>query len=255
MGRDLAEEERAFVEGLAADTGRDLASWMRAISESSHNRRNDIIDWLRQQGFAFSKASWLERIHHNSGQLIYGGIDVRGPGITDQDVPARTSSATPEGQATATKAALPEPQSPVLASLVQSPPEKAPAGPAAPRAALPGASDEDIAALLAAAKGLRPLAGLILREMEAQIPGLACQTASPHLLIACPLPFSALLPAPKEIRLYGDFGPAARDRARKADSARPAAHAYPDMLVLNDARQIDERFRELVAQAYTRALT
>ena len=58
---------------------------MAAIAESGRTERNDIIDWLRHQGFQFSWASWLERIHHNGGRLIYAGT-------TDQ---MRTSNRQP----------------------------------------------------------------------------------------------------------------------------------------------------------------
>ena len=52
---------------------------MTAIAGSRSDNRNDIIDWLRQQGFTFAHASWLERIHHNGGRLIYEGGDGRMP--------------------------------------------------------------------------------------------------------------------------------------------------------------------------------
>ena len=72
---------RAFHE----DTGRDLAGWMAAISESGLSERNAIIDWLRHQGFQFAKASWLERIHHNGGRLIYAdAVRSRAGGEPDQ---------------------------------------------------------------------------------------------------------------------------------------------------------------------------
>ncbi len=71
MSTDYGEMERQFLESLKADTGRDLAAWMEAIGAENLDRRNDIIDWLRRQGFMFSKASWLERIHNNGGRPIY----------------------------------------------------------------------------------------------------------------------------------------------------------------------------------------
>ncbi len=64
--------EGNFVASLKEDTGRDLDGWMIAIRHSGHSDRNEIIDWLRHQGFQFSWASWLERIHHNGGRLVYG---------------------------------------------------------------------------------------------------------------------------------------------------------------------------------------
>src|SRR5690349_2173712 len=77
MSTDYAEKERDFIAGLAEDTGRDLAGWMAAIAETGLTERNAIIDWLRHQGFQFSWASWLERIHHNGGRLIYADASAR----------------------------------------------------------------------------------------------------------------------------------------------------------------------------------
>ena len=71
MSTDYEDKEREFLSYLKADTGRDLAEWMVAISEAGLAHRNDIIDWLRQQGFIFARASWLERIHHAGGRPIY----------------------------------------------------------------------------------------------------------------------------------------------------------------------------------------
>ncbi len=71
MSTDWREKEREFLTSLKADTGRDLAEWVRVIAAQNLPHRNDIIDWLRQQGFLFARASWLERIHHNQGRPIY----------------------------------------------------------------------------------------------------------------------------------------------------------------------------------------
>jgi hypothetical protein len=244
MARDLAEQERAFVLALAPDTGRDLETWMQAIAASGLGARNDIIDWLRHQGFTFSNASWLERIHHNGGRLIYAQAEPRG-GAGERPTAAKAKPAEVAG---------PEP-SPLS-------PEREPE----PQAAAPpelcedsqveqhGSSDAEIAALLLTAKGLRPLADFILREMDQIVPALVRVAEPPLLTLASPMPFAALLPGPKEVRLFADFGATARDRTKKADSARLPA-PFPDVLILNDARQIDGRFRELIALAYTRALT
>lgn len=263
MGRDLAEQERAFIEGLSADTGRDLDSWMQAIAASGKGNRNDIIDWLRQQGFAFSKASWLERIHHNGGQLIYGDILL-------QDAPARPSvplrsrplafpaplPVEPSVEPATPEAPMPEASMPEASTPEPVKPEPLPQPPRAvvrPQQPAETASDEEVAGILQAAKGLRPLAVVLLREAEATVPGLTLKLAPPLLLLACPTPFAALLPGPKDLRLYADYGAGGRDRARKAGSGR-IPPPFPDVLVLNDARQIDDRFRELLASAYLRAL-
>lgn len=70
MATDYAGKEKEFIASLGPDTGRDLDGWMQAISGADLAHRNDIIDWLRQNGFTFANASWLERIHHNGGRLI-----------------------------------------------------------------------------------------------------------------------------------------------------------------------------------------
>ena len=62
MAIDYTEKERAFVASLEDDSGTGLAGWMRAIDLAKLEERNAIIDWLRQQGFTFANASWLERI-------------------------------------------------------------------------------------------------------------------------------------------------------------------------------------------------
>ena len=79
MSTNYGELERQFLESLKADTGRDLAAWMEAIGAENLDRRNDIIDWLRRQGFMFSKASWLERIHNNGGRPIYSDQGAKRP--------------------------------------------------------------------------------------------------------------------------------------------------------------------------------
>lgn len=256
MARDLGEQERAFVHALKEDTGRDLAGWMEAIAASGHTRRNDIIDWLRHRGFAFASASWLERIHHNNGQLIYGaehheaGIAERAAAQASETMTRASRSASDD---TITSGPSAQRSAPVK-SASAAPTSASPVSPPPTRALLTPASDADIAALLMAAKGLRPLAELILREMSALVPTSVRAANPPLITIASPMPFAALLPAPKDVRLFADFGPASRDRTRKADTGRMTM-PFPDVLVLNDARQIDDRFRELIAAAYTRALT
>lgn len=71
MSTDYEDKEREFLSYLKADTGRDLAEWMVAITEAGLAHRNDVIDWLRRQGFIFARASWLQRIHHGGGRPIY----------------------------------------------------------------------------------------------------------------------------------------------------------------------------------------
>ncbi len=246
MGTDYAEKEREFIDSLADDTGRDLDQWMQAISAAGHAQRNDIIDWLRQQGFAFPRASWLERIHHNSGRLIYGGTAAVA-------APARRLVPAPQNETvSAAASASPTPtktDADVAVSRTAEPAQRQ------SEVHVPGSLIGEVAQFLSAAKGLKPLAEFVLREIEAAIPGISYAVAAPYLTIAAPAAFAALHPAPKELRLYADFGAASGERVRKADTtAARGTPPFPNVLVLNDARQIDEAFRELVASAYTRAL-
>src|SRR5262245_4439712 len=73
MAEDEREQEREFLVGLKARTGRDLAQWMAAITAQGLQDKNEIIDWLRNEGLPFARASWLERIHRNGGKPIHAG--------------------------------------------------------------------------------------------------------------------------------------------------------------------------------------
>ncbi len=258
MGTDYAEKEREFIDSLADDTGRDLDQWMQAISAAGHAQRNDIIDWLRQQGFAFPKASWLERIHHNSGRLIYGGTAAVAAHVLPAHVlpphARRMAPALQNETVSAAASATPAPSkmdADVAVSRAAVPPERQ----GADHSHVAGSSTGEVQLFLGAAKGLKPLAEFVLREIEAAVPGISYIVGAPYLTIAAPAAFAALQPAPKELRLYANFGAASGDRVRKADTTTGrGTPPFPNVLVLNDARQIDGAFRDLVASAYTRAL-
>ncbi len=152
MATDFGEKERAFIDGLKENTGRDLGEWMQAITAAGLPHRNDIIDWLRHKGFMFSKASWLERIHHNGGKPIYA------------DVPKEAAPRRPPRR----REVVPAAASPAAASPVPPPP---PPPPVAPISAPTLAGDLD--ALLAKAKAYRPLAQLVLAKIKSVRPGAA----------------------------------------------------------------------------------
>lgn len=223
MSTDYAEKERDFIAGLAEDTGRDLAAWMAAIAESGKTERNDIIDWLRHQGFQFSWASWLERIHHNGGRLIYA----------DAPDQTRTSSRQPSIRETND-----EPPSRQRTSFdwPVSPPTKPP-------------TNENIQNLLSDAKGLRPLAEHVLREIGRAVPSTEFGVNGPLVTMSAPNPFAALHPGPKKLRLYANFGPAGTSRSKPAEAVNKGAPPFSEMLVLDDARSIDEDFRRLIRAA------
>jgi hypothetical protein len=225
MSTDYAEMERDFIASLKEDTGKDLAGWMVAIKESGASDRNAIIDWLRHQGFQFSKASWLERIHHNGGRLIYAD---------DLVVPSATSARGKPFHATAPDAR---------------PPHRFPRAFPAPPTPKPGASGDDVERLLAEAKGLRPLADLVLREIARTVPEVAFTASGSFIAIGAPQTFAALVPTARVLRLYANFGAAGIHRAKPADAANRSATTFSEVLLLDDARSVDEDFLRLIRAA------
>lgn len=226
MTAAYAEKEREFIAGLAEDTGKDLAAWMKAIAESGHAERNDIIDWLRHQGFQFAWASWLERIHHNGGRLIYASHPASEARMTNR--PPASAKGIIQDEAP------PQRQRPV------------PSSPSLPP------SDKTVQELLTEAKGLRPLAEHILREIGRAVPAAEFAATGPLVTMSAPKPFAALHPAPKRIRLYADFGPAGANRSTPADLVNRSRAPFSEMLILDDARSIDEDFRRIIRAAAAR---
>lgn len=230
MSRDQAEVEREFIEGLAEDTGRDLAAWMALIDGQSFAHRNDMIDWLRQQGLTFAKASRLERIHHNGGKPLYG----------DKPVPIKPVS-TPAPPAPRQK---PGPET--------LPP--APAPPIAPVAApLPAPLTGDLAAFLARAKGYRPLAELLMRAIREAVPATTVSVHETHADLAAPRLYGAIAVTAKDVRLVLDLGEHPFEGDLKRLRLPGTQPALTHGLVLSDARRIDAALRELVAAAARRA--
>jgi hypothetical protein len=220
---DWREKEREFLTSLKADTGRDLGAWMRVIAAQNLSHRNDIIDWLRQQGFPFSRASWLERIHHNQGRPIYcdlselepsaGALEIAEDAV---DMPlvaagggravfaagsssvARATPAAPAPALRELKAPLPRiaaTNDVVPAPLApDTPPVAAPAEPRAPAARVsPDPSETDGHAtgpapsrdrVLAKAKAYRPLAQHLIGKIEAAVAGVCVVARQGHLLLS-----------------------------------------------------------------------
>jgi hypothetical protein len=223
MSTDYAEKERDFIASLNEDTGRDLAGWMAAITESGLSERNAIIDWLRHRGFQFARASWLERIHHNGGRLIYADVVEHAQRSSRISAPTRVVD--------------------------EEPPARDPAQILRPTPKGPSPPGDDIQRLLADAKGLRPLAELILREVARIIPDVEYGVANALISMSAPVPFAALLPGPKKLRLYANFGQAATERTKAAEAVNKTVAPFAEMLLLDDARSIDEEFRRLIRAA------
>jgi uncharacterized protein DUF5655 len=219
MAIDYGEKERAFIDGLKENSGRDLSEWMAAISAEHLPHRNDIIDWLRRQGFMFSKASWLERIHHNGGKPIYADAAKPNPRASVRRREKRASPASPPSPA-----ALPEP--------------------------VPLTSD--IEALLAKAKAYRPLALYLIGQIKAARPGASLLPRATFIAIADPKEFARLGLGAKELRLHLALGNHPTDEALKKGAPGGGLgkeEALSHMLVLTDARQIDGRLLDLIERA------
>ena len=230
MATDFGEKERAFIDGLKENTGRDLAEWMQEIAASGQVQRNDIIDWLRHKGLMFSRASWLERIHHNGGKPIYADAP--------KDAPRSRPRRRREG---------------VLATTLPSlrPPPSTPAPVAPPPASVP-APASDIDALLAKAKAYRPLAQHVLAKIKSVRPAADFTARESAIAIGDPNVFAALGISAKELRLHLALGEHPFDdvvRKGQAGGGLGKGEALTHMLVLTDARQIDQRLLELVALA------
>jgi hypothetical protein len=234
MATDFGEKERAFIDGLKENTGRDLDEWMQAISAAGLPHRNDIIDWLRHKGLMFSKASWLERIHHNGGRPIYAGVPKEAapkrPPQRRREAPATSASPLPAATPSAP---------PTLAVL---PPPPAPAG--------------DVDAVLAKAKAYRPLARHVLSKIRAVKPQAELTARENAVAIGDPATFAVLGVTAKELRLHLALGEHPFDevvRKGQAGGGLGKGEALSHMLVLTDARQVDARFMDLIALAAAKA--
>lgn len=269
MAVDYGAKEKEFIAGLEEDTGRDLAAWMAAIDGSGLGHRNDIIDWLRQQGFLFSKASWLERIHHNGGRPIYGdGAAARLGGATRRIPPAARPDAPDPSPPAASHCVPAEGTQPPPGS-IPVPPRALPASeprslPAAtatvvpfaapPRAAAPFLpADGELTTLLATAKAYRPLAQLLLAEIAKACPDLSAAVRDDHVVLSAPAEFGVVAVSAKDIRLGLDLGgwPFAAPLQRARLAGPPARFGH--MVVLTDARQIDAHLLGFVRAARDRA--
>jgi len=248
MAIDFGEKEREFIEGLKENTGRDLAEWMQAITDARLPHRNDIIDWLRHKGLMFSKASWLERIHHNGGRPIYAGV----PSGTAPRRPAPRRNEPRLAPST-----LLRPSQPTQVATIPSAPPPPPAVPAQPAPEPPATTTTlaDIDTLLAKAKAYRPLAQLILAKVRQAAPAAALSLRDSAVAIGQPSPFALLGISPKEVRLHLALGNHPFDETLKKGQAGGGlgkGEALSHMLVLNDARQVDARLTDLIAQAASR---
>lgn len=67
------EIEKEFIENLQSSTGKDLNNWLSEIKASGIEKRNEIINLLKNEyNFGHMNASLLAGIHTNGGKPVYG---------------------------------------------------------------------------------------------------------------------------------------------------------------------------------------
>ncbi len=246
MSTDFAAKEREFLDALKPDTGRDLSAWMEAISAQHLADKNDVIDWLRQQGFTFSRASWLERIHHNGGKPIYFDAEALPP---EADAPLPPPAREPATAAAPRPVAAPRPPA-TRPAPTPPPPAAAPHASGAP----PGVTLDEV---LAKAKAYRPLANLVLAEIAKGRPHLSTVPQTGHLELSNPGLFAVLTISPKELRLVLDLGDvpftAPLEKAKNPNPTIRLAPRFSHMMVLDDARQVTPELLRLVEQSERRS--
>ncbi len=283
---DWRDKEREFLTSLKADTGRDLGEWMRVIAAQNLPHRNDIIDWLRQQGFPFSRASWLERIHHNRGRPIYCDLSEVAPSAAALEIAEdavevhRVAAAGGGGIILVSAAPTPSEQNPappaperklpvprLASSSAAAEPGRAPADAPAPVAARanPPRSEETGKGMtptgraardevLATAKAYRPLAVHLLRLIGDAIADVVLVPGAGHLKICrSDKTFGLIAISAKDIRLVlrldTDVASAPFGPVKLPVTLAHSARGMTHMAVLDDARQLDEALINLVRRA------
>ena len=248
MSTDYGEKERAFIDGLKESTGRDLAGWMAALAAQNLTERNDIILWLRRQGFMFAKASWLERIHHNAGKPIYADSAGRAPRREP-----RSSRPVRAPVAPTVPSVAPAPAPPATSEIESTPvPAETPPSAPAPPVTKPAPATSELEPLLAKAKAYRPLAQHVIAQIRGVRPNAHILPRESFLAIADPGEFARLGIGPKELRLHLVLGAHGFDEVVQKGAPGGGlgkGDALTHMIVLTDARQVDKRLLELVAAA------
>lgn len=220
------EKEREFLAALEADTGRTLDQWMEAIRAEALGDRNAIIDWLRRQGFRFSRASWLERVHHNGGRPIYA----------DRPVVERAAVRRPPAPRAETAAVgntLPRPSAGVLGTRLTAPsPPPARREPQEPKAAgdayaaaaanivplnFSDPLSPEITSVTAKAKAYRPLADFLLREIVKAVPGTRFAARGQSIVVAKDREFAMLAVSARELKLHVGAAAVSLTDARQVD--------------------------------------
>ncbi|MCH9765388.1 MAG: hypothetical protein K0U34_05285 [Alphaproteobacteria bacterium] len=273
MSMDYAKKEQAFLDALKQDTGHDLGEWLILIGAEDLEERNDIIDWLRQQGFTFSRASWLERIYHNGGQPIYADEQHRKQSkprlpksaSTASDVPkpdAKSDALPPVDGTQSNPTAAPTPERsqsakmrPNLRVVASQPAPQDRERQHTARTPDSGQTTSDLETTLARAKGLRPLAQHLVKALTDAIPRLRITPLKTALLLSRDeASFAIITIGGKDLRLGLDLHPDLPKSPFQAPQFAPShtriSENITHMIILDDVRQIDA---DVIAQAKTAA--
>jgi hypothetical protein len=209
---------------------------MAAIAAQGFSDKNEIIDWLRSEGLPFARASWLERIHRNGGRPIHAAEPADGTAETG-GVDARPAERR---------------RAPPLLRLVPNTPEKV----------APDVREEqdqptaDAAAaldrLVAAAKGYRPLYHLLEARFRQAIREVTFSAQARYVSVGAPGEFAAITLHATEVRLGLDLGDRAFDARLQKAKLRGPGPAITHMVVLTDARQVDDDLLALISSANSR---
>ena len=249
MATDERQEEQLFLAELKARSGRDLADWMAAIAAQNFGDKNDTIDWLRQQGFAFARASWLERIHSNGGRPIYEELPERAARPAARPKPPQATAKPPQATAKSSEATAKPSEATAKSSEATAKPPEATAKPPGPPSPPAAEEAEFLDKLIAGAKGYRPLYLLLEAELRARLPGLVLRPATTHIAFSAPQEFAAVSLHASEVRLGLALGDRPFDaRVQRAKLKGVGSH-ITHMLVLTDARQVNADLISLVMAA------
>ncbi|HMT08301.1 MAG TPA: DUF5655 domain-containing protein [Pyrinomonadaceae bacterium] len=70
------EFEKEFMDGIKAETGKDLAAWLKVVDGYGSKKRNEVIAWLKDEHkFNHMQASMLAAIQANGGKPVYQSTD------------------------------------------------------------------------------------------------------------------------------------------------------------------------------------
>jgi hypothetical protein len=235
MAKDYAEIEQEFIAGLKGQTGKDLAEWMALIGGKAFANKNDTIDWLRLQGFAFNWASWLERIHANGGAPLYA----------DKPVAPAVKRAPPQREAKAEKAEKLTVTAPAPVTAVSPPAARASVAPE-------GDGDAALQNLIAAAKGYQPLYRLLASEIVRAVPGATLTAADTYICVGNPKEFAGIETSAKGLRLALDLGDRPFAPPLQPSKLATAPKRLSHMIVLDDARKVNAALMDLVRAADAR---